>query len=367
MNHEIHKLEPLIGAFAQAVKDATGSTLTEIRTNPEGGPSEPDAIGLLDTPDGTWPLVFSIKKDVYPRDVRDAMWDLQGQQNRMKNPSDVVLVMLADHLSKGAREELKSRGMSFFDSNGTLFLKHRNWLINIEKAKSSTKGTFREIDVFKGSREMVVHTLLHMERNWFHGQEVVEMSKTSGYTVSTLLQELEKLGWVESQGEGRHRTRRLTKPTELLDAWAKAWVQRKQATTRWYYFCPNPKRLVEELSSNMEMDMYMDTDRGRTTCAFTGAIAANRLSPLLTHVDVAELIVSSNADELASRIGLKPAEKGANVVLIERSGASELFQQYSPEEGAWFASPIIQYLDLLNGRGRNAELAAQLRSDILRM
>lgn len=363
MDHEIHRLEPLIGAFAQAVKETTGSTLSEIRTNPEGGSSEPDAIGLLETPDGTWPLVFAIKKDVYPRDVRDAMWDLQGQQNRMKNPSDVVLIMLADHLSKGAREELKSRGMSFFESNGTLFFKHRNWLINIEKAKSSTKGALRELDVFKGSREMVVHALLHMERDWFHGREVVEMSKTSGYTVSTVLKELEKFGWVESQGEGPHRMRRLVKPTELLDAWAKVWVQRKQATTRWYFFCQNPKRLVEELASNMDMDRYRDS----STCAFTGAVAANRLSPLLTHVDVAELIVPSNTLELASRIGLKPTEKGANVVLIERAGASELFQQYSPEERAWFASPFIQYLDLLNGRGRNAELAAQLRSDILRM
>ncbi|MFC2971006.1 type IV toxin-antitoxin system AbiEi family antitoxin [Azotobacter bryophylli] len=359
--------EPLISAFAQAVKDATGSTLTEIRTNPMGGLSEPDAIGLLDTPDGAWPLVFSIKKDVYPRDVRDAMWDLQSQQSRMKNPSEVVLIMLADHLSKGAREELKSRGMSFFDSSGTLFLKHRNWLINIEKAKSSTKGISRELDVFKGSREMVVHALLHMGRDWFHGQEVVDMSKTSGYTVSTVLQELEKFGWVESQGEGRHRTRRLVKPTELLDAWAKVWVQRKQATTRWYFFCQNPKRLVEELASNIDMYRHMDWDRDRTTCAFTGAVAANRLSPLLTHVDIAELIVSSNSDELARRIGLKPAEKGANVVLIERSGASELFQQYSQEDDAWFASPFIQYLDLLNGRGRNAELAAQLRNDILRV
>lgn len=361
MNHEFHKLAPLLDAFAQAIKEATGSTLAEIRTNPEGGPSEPDAIGLLETPDGTWPLVFSIKKDVYPRDVRDAMWDLQGQQHRMKNPADVVLIMLADHLSKGAREELKNRGMSFFESNGTLFFKHRNWLINIEKAKSSAKGALREIDVFKGSREMAVHALLHMERGWFHGQEVVDLSKTSGYTVSTLLQELEKLGWVESQGDGRHRMRRLVKPTELLDAWAKVWVQRKQATTRWYFFCQNPKRLVEELATNLYR--YRDS----ATCTFTGAIAANRLSPLLTHVDVAELIVPSNALELANRIGLKPTEKGANVVLIERAGASELFQQYSSEEGAWFASPIIQYLDLLNGRGRNAELAAQLRSEILRM
>lgn len=365
MNHEFDKHEPLIGAFAKAIEEATGSTLSDLQRNPEGGPWEPDATGFLDTPDGIWPLVFSIKKEAYPRDVRDAMWDLQGHQSRMRKSSDLVPILLADHISKGAREELRSRGMSFYDSSGTLFFKHRHWLINIERAKPSAKGRFREIDVFKGSREKVVHALLHMERDWFHGQEVAEMSETSGATVSTLLQELERLGWVESQGEGRHRVRRLIRPTELLDSWADIWVQRKQSATRWYFFCQNPKRLVEELASNMAMDSH--DHRDGVAMAFTGAIAANRLSPLLTHVDVAEIIIPSKSEQIAHRLGLKPAEKGANVVLIERSGASNLFQQYSSMERAWFASPIIQYLDLLNGRGRNAELAAQLRNDILRM
>lgn len=365
MNHEFHLSEPLISAFAQAVHDATGSTLSAVETNPMAGSSKADAIGLLDTPDETWPLVFAIKKDVYPRDVRDAMWDLQGYQSRMEDPSEVVLVMLAEHLSKGAREELRSRGLSYFDSSGTLFLKHRKWLINIEKAKSTTRETSRELDVFKGARENVVHTLLCMDRDWFHGHDVVYMSKTSGYTVSTVLQELEKFGWVESQGEGRHRMRRLIKPTELLDAWAKAWVERKHVTSRWYYFCQNPKRLVEDLA--LDLDVTAGRSKEKSNFAFTGAIAANRLSPLLTQIDVAELAISSSAEELAKNVGLKPAEKGSNVILIERSGASELFQQYSQQEGAWFTSPFIQYLDLLNGRGRNAELAAQLRRDILRV
>lgn len=365
MNHDFEKHEPLMSAFAEAIEEATESTLSAIKINPKGEPWEPDATGRLDTPEGDWPLVFSIKKEAYPRDIKDAMWDLQGHQSRTRKSSDLVPILLAEHISKGARDELRSRGMSFFDASGTLFFKHRNWLINIERGKSTTKGTPREVDVFKGSREKIIHTLLHMERGWFHGQQVVELSQTSGATVSNLLQELERLGWVESQGEGRHRVRRLIRPTELLDAWAEAWVQRKQPTSRWYFFCQNPKRLVEELTSNVSRDSR--DQRDGVAMAFTGAIAANRLSPLLTHVDIAEIIVPTKADRVADRLGLKPAEKGANVVLIERSGASGLFQEYSPTEQAWFASPFIQYLDLLNGRGRNAELAAQFREDILRV
>lgn len=365
MNQDFDKHEPLIRAFAEAIEEATDSRLSAIQTNSNSEHGEPDATARLDTLDGGWPLVFSIKKEAYPRDIRDAIWDLQGHQSRSRKTSDIVPILLAEHISKGARDELRNRGMSFFDASGTLFFKHRNWLINIERSKSATKGTLREADVFKGFREKIIHTLLHMERDWFHGQQVVELSQTAASSVSKLLQELERLGWVETEGDGRHRVRRLTKPTELLDAWAEVWTQRKENASRWYFFCRNPKNLVEELTANNRSDS--PDQRDGMSMAFTGAIAANRLSPLLTHVDIAEIVVPTNAARVAERLGLKPAEKGANVVLIERSGASDLFQEYSYSEGAWFTSPYIQYLDLLNGRGRNAELAAQFRGDILKV
>jgi predicted metal-binding protein len=63
---------------------------------------------------------------------------------------------------------------------------------------------------------------------------------------------------------------------------------------------------------------------------------------------------------------LKPAEKGPNVVLIERSGASWLFPDTHPERpGSKFVSRFIQYLDLLDGVGRNKELAREFRRAVL--
>ncbi|MGU2064690.1 type IV toxin-antitoxin system AbiEi family antitoxin [Pseudomonas aeruginosa] len=359
MDYEPNPYESLVAEFAKAVHEATGASLSEIRFNSAAGETEPDALGLLDTPDGQWPLVFSIKKTFYPRDVRNAVWHLEGHKNRVKHPQDTVLVLLAEHLSKGARDELKLRNISFFDLKGSLYLKHRNWLINIETSRSHSRSAPQAIDLFKGSREMVVHAVLQKKGEWFHGMEIVESSETSGYSVSTVLQELERRGWVESEGKGRNMIRRLIKPGELLDSWASDWKKRKQTKTRWYFFCPDPKLLMETLSKKAAMSDL--------PCAFTGAIAANRLSPLLTLVDIAELIVPSSASVFAAELGLKPAEKGSNVVIIERSGASQLFQNFSIDEGVWFASPFIQYLDLLDGRGRNAELAAQLRDDILRI
>jgi hypothetical protein len=57
---------------------------------------------------------------------------------------------------------------------------------------------------------------------------------------------------------------------------------------------------------------------------------------------------------------LKSAERGGNVILIEREGASLLFRNAVTEYPSHFVSPFIMYLDLLSGLGRNKELAERL-------
>ncbi|MFG9108816.1 type IV toxin-antitoxin system AbiEi family antitoxin, partial [Pseudomonas aeruginosa] len=306
-----------------------------------------------------WPLAFLIRKTVYPRDVREAVWRLENHKKQGKGREDSLFVLLAHHLSKGARLELKLRGIAFFDLQGALYIKHRRWLISLDAAPPPKETKTHGIDLFTGARESVVHAVLQTRGEWFNGIEIVESSRTSGYSVSLVLQELENLEWVQSQGRGRHRLRRLIAPGRLLDAWSCAWKENRKQNSRWYLFCQNPQMLLEELSLKVvELDIK---------CTFTGAIVANRLSPLLTEVSTAEMIIYSSATEVAECLGLKPAEKGSNVVLSERSGASELFQEYSAATGTWSSSPFIQYLDLLDGRGRNAELAKQFRSDILKI
>jgi hypothetical protein len=100
----------------------------------------------------------------------------------------------------------------------------------------------------------------------------------------------------------------------------------------------------------------------------TGAAAANQLSPWLTGVDRVDLIVPPEAGEdIARELELKAAEQGSNISLLERSGASTLFDAPAQaEQSLKRASPFILYLDLLDGRGRNKELAQQLRTTVIK-
>ena len=235
--------------------------------------------------------------------------------------------------------------------NGNLYLRWHQWLLDIQRPERASAR--KDITaLFTDSREMVVHALLTHRNEWLTGGELAKMAHTSAYTCSVVLQELERREWSESSGAGRTLRRRLTKPRQLLDAWAEHWTKRKEQRTRWYFFADRPNLLLTHLTYKI------DTGGFSFDWAFTGTAAANVYAPLLTSVDTAEIIVPpGRAEQLAKTLQLKPADKGANVTLVERTGASLLFRNVHPEYPSYFASPFILYLDLLDGRGRNKELA----------
>ncbi|MGU7773762.1 type IV toxin-antitoxin system AbiEi family antitoxin [Burkholderia sp. MR1-5-21] len=334
-----------------ALAEATGGEITDRKTEqPVGGDRQLDLLLTLLADGESIDIAVETLRHAYPRDIREAVWRLDEYKSA-EHTQNLIKLVAAEKLSPGARELLRNRGIGYFERNGNLYLRWRQWLVNIERpAAASTKREATAL--FTDSREMVVHALLKYRTKWLTGGELAEMSKTSAYTCSVVLQELVRREWCESSGSGRKLRRRLTKPRELLDAWAEHWTQRKENRTRWYVFSENPKLLLLHLTAKIEKAGIP------FPWAFTGTAAANVYAPLLTNVDTAEIIVPpGQASQLADLIKLKPAEQGANVTIVERDGASLLFRDVHPDYPSYFASPFILYLDLLDGRGRNKELA----------
>ena len=298
-------------------------------------------------------LAVEALRYAYPRDVQGAVWRLDEFKHAYDPDQfgDLILLVAAESLSPGARDLLRRRGIGYFERNGNLSLKWRNWLINVERPDPPSVRK-EAASLFTDSREAVVHALLVNRDKWLSGGELAAMSQTSQYTVSVVLQELTRREWCESSGAGRTLRRRLNEPRKLLDAWAAQWTMRKEERTSWYFFSERPDLLLTKLTDKIE------SSNPAFDWAFTGTAAANVYAPLLTSVDTAEIIVPpGQAEDLARDMRLKPADKGANVVFVERDGASLLFRDPVPEYPSYFASPFIMYLDLLNGRGRNKELA----------
>jgi hypothetical protein len=345
--YEAEVANPLCAALAEATG---GQVVTRQADHRVGGGDQINLLLTLLAGDESADIAVQTLRHAYPRDIREAVWKLE-EYKLASRQEDLITLVAAESLSPGARELLRKRGIGYFERNGNLYLRWRQWLINVQRPEQASVR--KEITaLFTNSRERVVHALLVHRNEWLTGGQLAQMAHTSPYTCSMVLQELERREWCESNGVGRTLRRQLTKPRQLLDAWAEHWTKRKEQRGRWYFFAERPNLLLTQLKHQIdEAGVSFDW-------AFTGTAAANVYAPLLTSVDTAEIIVPpGHAEELPKILKLKPADKGANVTLVERDGASLLFRDVHPEYSSYLASPFILYLDLLDGRGRNKELA----------
>lgn len=298
-------------------------------------------------------------RHAYPRDIREAVWRLDAYKQSAPSAAEPILLVAAESLSAGAKDLLRKRGVAYFERNGTLFLRWRNWLVNIERPTVATARRGDAFALFTEARELVVHALLRHGSEWLTGTALADLAGTSSYTCSVVLQELEKREWCETSGAGQTLRRRLVEPRQLLDAWAQHWIQRKETRSRWYYLPTSSVPLIEQLCQSIAgAGVSMPW-------ALTGAAPANAISPLLTSVEVVDLVVPPGQTEpLARALKAKPAEMGANLSIVERSGAGMQFLEFHGECQMPFTSPFVMYMDLLDGRGRNKELARALRETL---
>jgi hypothetical protein len=349
----------LADQLCAVVAETTGGQIVDRRAElPIDKESRLDLLLTLSAGGESVQMAVETLRHAYPRDVRQAVWQLEEYKLASSCPHNLITLVAADTLSPGAKDLLRKRGIGYFERHGTLYLRWRQWLIDIERPSkvSAKKSSFA---LFTDAREMVVHALLKHSNEWLTGGELAEMAETSSYTCSVVLQELQRLELCESSGAGRTLRRRLTKPSQLLDSWAEQWVQRKETRSRWYAYSSQPNALLTQLSQQIEKSQLS------FPWAFSGTAAANAYAPLLTSTDTAEIIVPpGHSEQMAKALNLKSAEKGANVTLVERDGASLQFRDRIPSYPSYFASPFIMYLDLLDGRGRNKELAQHVREKL---
>lgn len=376
MDHLLHSKfgmdsATLTASFIDTLTSATKATLKsrseEVAFDSEAGVRRLDLLFELELPN-TAPVSIAAEviRHGYPRDVRSAVYQLQEYQQSNPEAQGAELFIVAEQLSPGARDDLRRASINYFDAGGSLFFQHGPILVDIERPPTKTKPR-RAAQLFSSARERVVHAILeHCRRegrDLLGVNELAHFAETSPYTASMTLQELDKNDWVETTGSGPLTKRRLTNPNGLLDAWASAWHQRRDVRTRW--FLPTMGR-----SSNItDQVLHEMMSRPAEGWALTGAAAANAVVPHLTSVDRLEIMVRPGlADGIASQLALTRADKGFNVTLVEREGAPFMFLDGMYERpNSYFASRFVQYLDLLDGVGRNKELAQVFREKTLQL
>lgn len=345
----------LVNQLVETLRALPGGAAGIAHAEPARRLREPGYDARIDAHLGGKPvtLLVEAKKTVYPRDVHQVLWRLKSLASGGES-STLVPVLAAGSLSPGARELLRTEGVGYFDSGGSLYLPVTGAYVFIDKPPpKGPASTMRSL--FTGRRAQAIHALLVQRDQWMGVKDLAAVSLVSPATASEVLTELEKFDWIDTRGQGPSKERHLRDPRALLDAWATQVVAGRAPALR-RYFVPGAKAdaLVDRAASAFEAR--------DVSYAVSHEAAAQRYAPYLSNVGQVRcrLLATSAADDALADMGARVVNEGANFAVIEvKSSGDLLFRERVGN--AWLASPIHVYLDLLKGEGRAKEMAEHLR------
>ena len=304
-------------------------------------------------------LLIEAKKAVYPRDVRQVLWQLREFSRRRptgQSGDEAVALLVAESISPGAKELLRDERVGYYDSGGSLFLPAHGAYLYIDKPPPKTLSK-SVLSLFSGRRAQVLHTLLVRHQDWFGVKELAEQALVSPATASQVLTELERFDWLVSRGQGPSKERHLREPAALLDTWVKQFASIRPPALRRYYI---PSMRADNLLVHVgHIFAIHDVEY-----ATSHEAAAQRYAPFLSSVSQVRcrLLVGPAADAAIGDLGARVVNEGANLTIIEAKSPGELLFR-ERVDGIWLASPIQVYLDLLRGEGRAKEMAVHLRKE----
>ena len=307
-------------------------------------------------------LLIQVKKVVYPRDVRQALWPIRESPREWLDPEKgrrPVFFLVAQSISPGAKELLRNERVGYYDSGGSLFLPCANIYVYVEKPPA--KSLSRSIrSVFSGRRAQVLHAVLLRNREWFGVKEIANRAQVSPATASQVLTELERFDWVVSRGRGPAKERHLQEPGALLDAWVNQLTVVRPLSMR-RYFVPSARAegLVRKFAEACAAT--------KAEYAITHEAAGQRYAPFLSAVSQVRcrLLDGPAADRALGALDARIVDQGANLAVIEVKSPGELlFREFV--NGVWLGSAVQVYLDLMRSEGRAREMAKHLRHERIR-
>jgi DNA-binding transcriptional ArsR family regulator len=308
-------------------------------------------------------LLVEVKRAVYPRDVRQVLWQLRDARNAYahEHKSNVVPLVAAESISEGARELLRAENVGFFDMGGSLFVPAKGAYLYIDRPVPKTiEKSVRSL--FIGKRSQVLHALLMKREEWLGVTELSHRAEVSPATASETLAALERMEWVSTRGQGPSKERRLSNASGLLNEWRTQVQASRQPLSRRRYYVPGGDLTV------VTRAIAEHCERERIEYALTQEAAAQRYAPFLSSYSRVAIRIPpiGGVEALLASIDARLVIEGANVDILEtRTQGEFLFREKIDQ--LWLASPVQVYLDLLRGEGRSRDMAEHLRKEILRI
>lgn len=289
-------------------------------------------------------VLMEAKRLLQTRDVTAALDGLRRAQAELG--TDAVLMLVARYLPSAARARIVEDGGSYADAAGNLYLEStRPGLLLRETAADSDpwRGPGRPRRRLRGPpAARVVRALVDLPgpMSMLDLAAAAKASTGTTYRVVDLLAE-EELIERRRQGPITHVHRRA-----VLERWSQEYSFETSGTVTAFVEPRGLEPLLDRLRSVGELGY-----------ALTGTLAAHDLAPYAEARTAA--IYVRDVDEAADRLGLRPAEAGANVFLSD-TDYDVVFERARNADGLRCVAPSQAAVDLLTGPGRNPSEAVAL-------
>lgn len=356
---EAIETEELVEAMCEVLAALPDTVVRHLEREPNlGGRGRPDALVDISIRGHDFQLVVEAKKELFPRDIHHNIWQLQTYSESRQLAGEQVPMLLARAISKGARDILQTEQVGYFDSGGSLFLPSKTAFVLIDRA--TPKKARRRLDsIFRGKRAQVLQAIIAAWPDWVSVKELAEKSGASPATTSETLTEMERRDWLEVEGAGPAKLRRLKGRGPVLDEWSRIVANQKRPKLERYYV---PASNSENLARRLD---HACRETG-APYAVTAEAAAQAYAPYLTNISQLKCrIRKGRAQTEALRLlDARPVSEGWNLGIID-SPASQDVAIGEEISGICYAPCVQVYLDLLQGSGRSKEMADHLRAERL--
>src|SRR3546814_1761935 len=108
-----------------------------------------ERVGARYAPDGLldvllnhqqFELVVEAKRELFPRDVRQQIWQLRDYLDQMDGAGERVAMLIAGAISKGARDILQQESIGYFDLGGSLSIPASGAYVMIDRPQPQNAG-----------------------------------------------------------------------------------------------------------------------------------------------------------------------------------------------------------------------------------
>ncbi|NLI08444.1 MAG: hypothetical protein GX457_15335 [Thermotogaceae bacterium] len=332
-------------AFRDILSDVPSLTIDSIEELP--AKDMPDYQAIVEGPGFKQIIYLQVKTLGTPKSTREAVNLLV---RRIQNEPASYGVVIAPYISPGSAAICRESGIGYVDLSGNCSIAFQQIFINREKSGNQFPFKTGLSSIYSPKSERILRVLLvYPYRTW----KTIDLAKEAQVSLGMITQVSKKLieeEWLKKTPQGIS----LIQPENLLADWSNNYTIKRNVQNNYYSI---------KALQDLELEIGGICKKMNIPYALTGFSASNRLAPMVRG-QRAMIYVGREIDSVAEKVGLKPVESGANVILIQPYDDGVFWNAKSIGD-LEISEPIQVYLDLKRYPGRGEEAADFLFREVI--